>query len=116
MGPDLSDKLAQIGVHTVLDVRLSSKDALQRACGTTKGETLLLLSLFVQRCCMCKALARAWHPMGCPSLLPACLQSAMVGMRLRINQDTLQAACGASVRIQGCTATPPGAPYVWSML
>eukprot|EP00891_Asterochloris_glomerata_P002603 jgi/Astpho2/2603/e_gw1.00048.8.1_t len=37
VGPDLSDKLAHIGVRTVLDVRLSSKDALQRACGTTKG-------------------------------------------------------------------------------
>lgn len=50
VGPDLSDKLAHIGVRTVLDVRLSSKDALQRACGTTKGETLPVLSLFVRMC------------------------------------------------------------------
>ena len=55
VGPDLSDKLAQIGVHTVLDVRLSSKDALQRACGTTKGEALPVLSLFVHICCICEA-------------------------------------------------------------
>ena len=98
VGPDLSDKLAQIGVHTVLDVRLSSKDALQRACGTTKGEALPVLSPCCPHILHLRGLTRAWRPTALPqpfSSIPACVQISMLGVRLRSNHDARQAACRA---------------------
>ena len=115
VGPDLSDKLAQIGVHTVLDVRLSSKDALQRACGVTKGEALPVLSQHIPMHCLCEALTRVWHPMGCPSLVPACLQFAVLCVcACTATIDTLQAACGATGQKAALLLSLE--LYVWFML